>query len=282
MPRFRFELILTSVLVALATCFQAQNAQPAATAPLEMRFDPALAREQGWVAADDSAEQVHEALLGFVRWRLTVAGIEHELVPSASGALVRTPENDAHARARARGILTALGPCEFYVIAEAGDFPAEFERESALCEEWREEHPGRPLLEYNADPSRPLPAIAWLPRRFGEEQGPPLPVLLPRSATDAFGARDFGRVFPTIGNLDYPAIGFELSDARVEDFGSFTGRFVKRRLAIVLLSHIRSAPTLISRLVGKAIIEGKFSDTEVKNLITRIRSGDAGPVTLVE
>lgn len=278
----RFELIVASALVALAACPHPQAAaKPAAARPLELRFDPAAAREEGWVAADDSAEQVHEALLGFVRWRLTVAGIQHELVPTPSGALVRTPENDANARASARGILTATGPCEFYVIAEASDFPAEFERESALCEEWRKEHPGRPLLEYNADPTRPLPAIAWMPRRFGEEEGPPTPVLLPRAAADAFGNRDFERFFPTTGNLDYPALGFEFRDERVEDFANFTGRAVKRRLAVVLLSHVRSAPTLNSRLVGSAIIEGKFTDSEVKDLLTRLRA-PTGPVTLVE
>jgi preprotein translocase subunit SecD len=246
---------------------------------LTVRFDPAAARVQGWVTADASAEDVQKALLGFVGWRLRVAGVEHELVATADGAEVRTPTS---ARAKARELLNALGTCELYMLAEDGDFPGGLAAENARFATWRKEHPDRPLLEYNADPTRPQPTLAWLPRRWGTERGDPQPVLLPTDAGEAFGNRSFARVFPTTGNLSCPAVGFELTAERTSPFGDFTGKFVKRRMAVVIDSEVRSAPTLNSRLVGSAIIEGKLTDAEVKDLVTRIRAGGTGPVLLVE
>lgn len=276
----RLEIFVVSVLVALVSCSPATvAARPPASGPLRVRFDPVAARAQGWVAADASAEDVHKALLAFVRWRLTAAGVEHELVATADGVEVRT---SSPVRAEARELLNALGVVELYMIAEESDVAGGLAAESARFETWRRSHPERPLLEYNADPARPLPSIAWLPKRYGSERGDPMAVLLPTGADDAFGNRSLARVFPTVGNLSYPAVGFELSAERTGPFGDFTGKFVKHRMAIVLDSETRSAPTLNSRLIGKAIIEGKFTDAEVKDLVTRIQSGGAGPVTLVE
>jgi preprotein translocase subunit SecD len=277
-----FEITVVSVLVALVSCSPSPvAAKPPASGPLVVRFDPAAAHAQGWVTPDASAEDVQKALLAFVRWRLSAAGIEHELESTPSGALVRTNARDSAARENARGILAALGPCEFYVLAEDGDKSAELAEERAHFEAWRREHPARPLLEYNVDPARPLPRIAWLPVRYGEERGPPRPVVLPQTAADAFGSHDFERAFPTTGNLDYPALGFELRKERVEAFASFTAHIVKRSLAIVLDSEVRSAPTVNSRLVGTSIIEGKFSEDEVQTLLTRMLAQSA-PVVLVE
>ncbi|MEQ1893978.1 MAG: hypothetical protein ABL998_15665, partial [Planctomycetota bacterium] len=244
--------IVVSALVALVSCSPAKAPNPPATGPLELRFDAAEARAQGWAAADASEQDVQQAMLAFVRWRLSVAGVEHELVPTATGAEVRVPESRPEARAAARGILAALGACEFYVVAEEVDTPG-LAAERARFEAWQKEHPARPLLEYDADPARPAPEIAWLPMRYGDMEGPPFAVLLPRTAADSFGSDDFERVFATKGNLDYPAIGLELAEERVDDFASFTGRAVQHKLAIVLASTVRSAPVLNSRLVGSAI-----------------------------
>ena len=274
------EVLVVSALVALVSCSPAAvAAKPPASGPLLVRFDPAAARAKGWVTAEATAEDVQKALLAFVRWRLTAAGVEHELVATADGAEVRTPPP---ARAEARELLNALGVLELFMLAEEGDVAGGLAAESARFEAWRKEHPERPVLEYNADPARPLPSIAWLPTRHGTERGDPAPVLLPTDADDAFGNRSLARVFATQGNLDYPAIFFELTAERTDPFGDFTGKFVKRRLGIALDSELRSAPVLNSKLAGNAIIEGKFTDAEVKDLVTRLRSNDGAPVTLVE
>lgn len=268
------------VFVLLALHVPAQNVATAPRAePLAVRFDLSTARAEGWVAKEASDEEVRSALLAFVRWRLTAAGLEHELVPTASGATLRTPEKDA---ARARAILAALGPCEFYLLAVEDDAPGGLSAERTRFETWRLAHPDRPLLEYNADPARPAPGIAWLPARYGTESGPARPVVLPRDGSATFGSRDFARVFPTTGSLDYPALGFELRKERTDAFAEFTGKHVKRSLAIVLDSAVRSAPTLNSRLLGSAMIEGKFTDAEVKDLVERLRAPAHAPVVLVE
>jgi len=276
----KLAVCLVSALAALVSCSPAAvAAPPPAAGPLVVRFDPAAARAQGWVAEAATAEDVHQALLGFVRWRLGAAGIEHELVATPDGATVRTPDA---ARAGAHALLAALGTCELYLVAEESDVAGGLAAERARFEAWRKERPARPWLDYNADAARPAPTIAWFPTRYGTEELAPLPLLLPRGQADAFGNRAFARVFPTTGNLSHPAIGFELTDASSGPFESFTAGAVKRQLAIVLDANVRSAPILNSKLVKSAMIEGKFTADEQQHLIERIRAGSPAPVTLVD
>ncbi|MEQ1893397.1 MAG: protein translocase subunit SecD, partial [Planctomycetota bacterium] len=192
----------------------------------------------------------------------------------ADGAEVRLVGTDA-----VREALENLGDLAFLILAEDSDFvgtDTDIRKETEKFTAWQTANPDVPATSFNQvkpENGGPDTRIHWYPRRYGDEVGSPVPVLVPRNEQETFRGEDLARVFPTTGNLQYPAVGFEMRADRVGDFGDFTGAFVKRNMAILLNDEIRSAPTLNSKLVGSAIIEGKFKDEEVKNLVTVLRSG---------
>ncbi|MEQ1891635.1 MAG: hypothetical protein ABL998_03760 [Planctomycetota bacterium] len=167
-------LIVVCVLVALVSPSSAQAVSQSTSRPLVLRFDAAEARAEGWVAADASDEDVRAAQLAFVRWRLTAAGREHELVPTATGAEVRVPERDPRLREAARGLLAQLGVCEFYLLAEEDDVPDGRHRPNRLQDDRHApsstggvNHP----LQTTAAPANPTEPPS--PRQEHPHHGPP-------------------------------------------------------------------------------------------------------------
>lgn len=230
--------------------------------PIELRIDAARARADRWVSESATDEEVGRALLGLVSWRLTVAGLAAE--SSIEEGVVRVTPREPDQEAAVRALLGSLGGCEFFLVTEADEVPAE---ELLSFYLWREEHSDRPLLEYDADPERPEPRVAWLPTRFGDTEGDPMPVLLPDSPAAVFGSADFERVYATKDASGYPAIGFELRSGRHDDFAAFTEAAVGRHLAIALGGTVRVAPTLNSKLEGGGLIEGRFGEDEVEQIL---------------
>lgn len=248
-------------LLGLALLVCGAGSPRAVSTPIELRIDAARARTDRWVTESASDEEVGQALLGLVRWRLRVAGLAAE---SALGdGVVRVAPAKTDDEPAVRFLLGSLGGCEFFLAADR-DVSTDELLSFFL---WREEHPGRPLLEYDVDPQRPQPRIAWLPTRFGAQEGEPMAVLLPESADAVFGNADFERVFATKDAGGHPAIGFELRPERREDFAAFTEGAVGRHLAIVLGGTVRVAPTLNAKLEGGGIIEGRFGEEEVEAIL---------------
>lgn len=261
-------------LLAVGTGPGGQKPKPAPD-PIELHIDAARARADGSVVETATDEAVGQALLGLVRWRLGVADIEAKT--SILGEVLRVVPARPSEEASVRRLLASLGACEFFLVAEKDDLSVE---ELLSFMGWSEAHPAEPLLAYNADPERPSPRVAWLPTRFGDKEGQPMPVLLPSSADMAFGSADFARVFSTPDGFGYPAIGFELLPERSDDFETFTGEAVKRRMAIVLGGTVRSAPTLETKLIGSGIIEGRFGKEEVDEII-EVLQGTGSALQLV-
>jgi len=138
--------------------------------------------------------------------------------------------------------------------------------------------PGSPAEKAGFQPGDVLVALNGI--RFGKENeeeeekvGAPMAVLVPPTPDRSFRGEDLKRIYYTQDSYGYPAVGFEIRDERIGDFSSFTGDNLNRRMAIVLNDEVRSAPTLNSKLVGGGIIEGRFKDQEVKDLVTVLRSG---------
>jgi len=192
----------------------------------------------------------------------------------AEGEAVRLVNSDS-----IRAALENLGELAFLIRAEDRDFvgaETDLTREQEKLQTWIEANPGVPVTAFNAvkpEQGGPDARIRWYPRRYGDEIGPAMPVLVPKTDLETFRGQDLARVFPTVGSLSYPAVGFEMRADRVGDFADFTGANVKRDMAILLNDEIRSAPVLNSKLVGSAIIEGKFKPEEVRDLVTVLRSG---------
>jgi preprotein translocase subunit SecD len=68
-------------------------------------------------------------------------------------------------------------------------------------------------------------------------------------------------------------VQFRLSAEGATLFGNATGANVGRGLAIVLDNKVVSAPRINSRITDSGIIEGNFSQQEVQDLVTTLRSG---------
>jgi preprotein translocase subunit SecD len=85
--------------------------------------------------------------------------------------------------------------------------------------------------------------------------------------------RDLRSAHPSQGQLGQPVVAFMLSAEGARAFGEATGENIGRGLAIVLDGEIRSAPSINSRITDSGIIEGNFSQQEVQDLVTTLRSG---------
>lgn len=80
------------------------------------------------------------------------------------------------------------------------------------------------------------------------------------------------------------AVSFQLDSKGAEIFGDFTGRNVKKRLAIVLDKKVLSAPSINNRIGGgSGIITGSFEGKAAHDLAIALRSGALlAPVAVIE
>jgi preprotein translocase subunit SecD len=85
--------------------------------------------------------------------------------------------------------------------------------------------------------------------------------------------RDLKNARPSQGQFNQPVVQFTMTPAGAQAFGAATGANVGRGLAIVLDGRVVSAPRINSRITDSGIIEGNFSQQEVDDLSTALRSG---------
>jgi preprotein translocase subunit SecD len=92
--------------------------------------------------------------------------------------------------------------------------------------------------------------------------------------------RDLRTARTGLGQFSEPVVRFYLSKEAGRIFGEATGSNVGRRLAIVLDGNVQSAPVVQSRITDEGVIEGQFTQAEVEDLVTVLRSG-ALPASIV-
>jgi preprotein translocase subunit SecD len=92
--------------------------------------------------------------------------------------------------------------------------------------------------------------------------------------------RDLRTARPGLGQFNEPVVRFYLSKEAGKAFGEATGANIGRRLAIVLDGKVQSAPVVQGRIQDEGVIEGQFTQTEVEDLVTVLRSG-ALPASIV-
>ena len=92
--------------------------------------------------------------------------------------------------------------------------------------------------------------------------------------------RDLRTARPGLGQFNEPVVRFYLSKEAGKVFGEATGANIGRRLAIVLDGKVQSAPVVQGRIQDEGVIEGQFTQTEVEDLVTVLRSG-ALPASIV-
>ena len=85
--------------------------------------------------------------------------------------------------------------------------------------------------------------------------------------------RDLKTARAGIGQFQEPVVNFSLTHEGAQIFEDWTGANVGRPLAIVLDGKVQSAPVIESRISDSGIIRGSFTQQEVEDLATVLRSG---------
>ncbi len=89
----------------------------------------------------------------------------------------------------------------------------------------------------------------------------------------AITGRDLRNARPGLGEFNQPVVNFYLTHEGGTKFGEVTGNNIDKGLAIVLDGNVVSAPKINSRINDAGIIEGSFTQQEVEDLSTVLRSG---------
>jgi len=108
------------------------------------------------------------------------------------------------------------------------------------------------------------------------------PILLKQQAALTGSMLDDARVSIKSTNEPYVSISFNAEGGRI--FERVTGENVGKRLAILLDGRVYSAPVIRDAIAGgKAMIEGRFTDQEAKDLAIVLRAGALpAPVEILE
>lgn len=85
--------------------------------------------------------------------------------------------------------------------------------------------------------------------------------------------RDLRNARPAMGQMNQPIVEFSFTPDGAKSFSELTGANVGNGLAIVLDGRVVSAPVIHSRISDSGIIEGSFTQAQVEDLSTILRSG---------
>ena len=96
--------------------------------------------------------------------------------------------------------------------------------------------------------------------------------------------RDLKNARPSQGQFNRPIVQFMLTPTGSDAFGELTGNNIGRPMAIVLDGRVESVAVIRARITDEGIIEGDFTQQEVQDLATVLKSGalPAGITTLEE
>ncbi|MCE9592780.1 MAG: protein translocase subunit SecD [Planctomycetes bacterium] len=179
-----------------------------------------------------------------------------------------------------------LGDLRFYIKSKPAEFVALGTEESAelkRVQEWlaKPENASTSIKVFNALPREaggPPGNIRWFPNRQEEGQA-----FIPREqrlislteppANWTFTGDSLARVFVSADDTGFPAVSFEMVDAKRGSFGDFTGAHVDEGMAITLNDEIVSLANISEPLPGAARISGRFTDRYANALVTVLRSG---------
>jgi preprotein translocase subunit SecD len=92
-------------------------------------------------------------------------------------------------------------------------------------------------------------------------------------ATSVITGRDLKNARPGLGDFQQPVVNFTLSPEGGDRFGQATGENIGRGLAIILDGKVVSAPRINGRIDDQGMIEGSFTQQEVQDLVTTLKSG---------
>jgi preprotein translocase subunit SecD len=89
----------------------------------------------------------------------------------------------------------------------------------------------------------------------------------------AVTGRDLRNARPTLDENNQPAVSFSLNNEGARKFARVTSENVGRNLAIIMDSHVQSAPRIEGRISDEGRITGSFTQQEAQDLSLVLRSG---------
>ncbi len=182
--------------------------------------------------------------------------------------------------------ISNIGALQFYIAAQAADFTAAGTDEASArtaAETWanRPENKGVGFSAYNVLPFEqggPPPGIRFFPRAL-EDAAEEVPVgqllvaLRVPPEKWVFTGEDLAAVQISQDRAGYPAVNFEMTPGARIPFGNFTGEHKDQLMAIVLNDEIVSLANIMDALIGSAIIQGRFTQSQVESMVRVLRSG---------
>jgi preprotein translocase subunit SecD len=193
-----------------------------------------------------------------IRNRIDAYGVAEPVIQAAGGdrIVVQLPGVDDEERVRALIKNTAF--LEFRITVYPKDGAHAVSREEIL------QHFGGKL----PDDVELLPG-----QRAANEAGNPEPRFYAVEKRRTVTGRDLRNARPALGQMNQPIVEFSLTPDGGKAFSTLTGEHVGSGLAIVLDGTVVSAPRINSRISDNGIIEGSFTQKEVEDLSTVLRSG---------
>ncbi len=206
---------------------------------------------------------------------------EKEIAEHPAGADVTLSGDDA-----IKDLIENLGDLAINIQAIASDFTGtdtDLTKEEAKLKTWIDANPGRPLVDFNKVPPEeggPHPKLKWVTYKPKNEQQAllseydrRLPLLIQEDPALRFVGSDIAQVYPSRDPSGFPAVGFEMKNARKGAFGRLTEKNIDRYMAITLNDRAESVATINDKLPGSGIIMGRFTNAEVQSLVMVIQSG---------
>ncbi|TAJ04020.1 MAG: protein translocase subunit SecD, partial [Planctomycetota bacterium] len=204
--------------------------------------------------------------------------------PHAAGEEVALFSDDA-----IRSAIENLGELSFGIVVDNSDLAGkgtDLQAEQTRMTEWAAKNPESALSVFNRlprDQGGPHELVRWHPRRIDDlqpgQQPPPestraVPVLEQLDKPEwRFTGQHLKHVGVSQDPTGFPAVGFEFDTRYKVAFSDFTRQFLNRNMAIVLNGEVIMAPSLNVPLPGEGIIEGRFTEQYVSQVVTVLRSG---------
>ena len=174
--------------------------------------------------------------------------------------MIAVPRATAAEIARLKARLQQMGELQFRLAPLR---PASREQDPEVYDLYRKAEAGENLkgTRYYRD---------YLP---GDKPGERGEMLLVGNKVELTG-RYLARVYPTRDSKwRRPAVGFEFDTIGSRKFADLTSTHQGWLLAIILDGQLQSAPRIRERIAGAGIIEGRFTEKEVLDLVNILRAG---------
>ena len=197
------------------------------------------------------------------------------------------PESlDELARSPLMRLLSMPGRLEFLIPAK-GAMPegTDWVTERTKLDYFALAHPDQALEAFHGMPPEaggPHPGLRWATwvaktaedAQMAESDPGRAMLTLVQPPRWSFSTSDVARVYASEDRVGFPAVGFELEESRKADFRAFTAHFKGHELAIAIDGQIHTRPTIVQPLPGAGIIQGRYSEAEMREILAVLRAGE--------